>query len=266
MTEWNAAEYSRRSQLQQAMADELLASLAVTGTERVLDVGCGDGRITAQIADRVPHGSVLGVDPSHDMIAFAASHYGAPKRPNLGFEVADARQLPYQGAFDLVVSLNALHWVPQQEQALRSIRAALKPDGRAVLRFASAGRRRSIEDVLEDTRAAPRWASHFEGCRAPYVHYTPDQYRALAQRCGLRVVSLRELDKAWDFQTREAFAAYCTITCVEWTRHVPEPQRLAFLNDMLDRYRAVAAERPGDENTFKFYQLEVVLVPATAGS
>jgi ubiquinone/menaquinone biosynthesis C-methylase UbiE len=264
MTEWNASEYSRRSALQQAMADELLAALDVAGTERVLDVGCGDGKITARIAERVRRGSVLGVDPSREMIAYAASHFGPPDRPNLRFEVADARQLPYQGEFDLVVSFNALHWVPQQEQALRSIRAALKPDGRAVLRFVATGPRRSIEDVLEDTRAAPRWAPCFQGFSPPYVHYTPDAYRALARRCGLRVVSLRMLDKAWDFHTREEFAAFCAVTCVEWTRHLPEPDRPAFIDDMLDRYRAVAAERPGEENTFKFYQMDVTLVPIPA--
>jgi trans-aconitate 2-methyltransferase len=73
MTEWNAESYSRQSSLQQAMAEEQLSSLTLEGSERILDVGCGDGKITAAIAARVPRGSVLGVDPSRDMIAFASS-------------------------------------------------------------------------------------------------------------------------------------------------------------------------------------------------
>jgi trans-aconitate 2-methyltransferase len=94
MTEWDAAEYSRRSGLQEAMAQEVLALLNLKGSERVLDVGCGDGKITAEIAARVPRGSVVGVDASQDMISFASSHFGPTARPNLRFEVADARLLP----------------------------------------------------------------------------------------------------------------------------------------------------------------------------
>src|SRR5205823_701256 len=109
MTEWDAAEYARRSSLQEAMAEEALALLHLEGSERVLDVGCGDGKITAQIAARLPRGAVTGVDSSQDMIAFALSHFAPALWPNLRFEVADARRLPFREEFDLVVSFNALH-------------------------------------------------------------------------------------------------------------------------------------------------------------
>ncbi len=109
------------------MAEEVLSLLDLKGTEQILDVGCGNGKTTAEIAARVPQGAVVGVDASADMIAFAAAH-GA-LHPNLQFAVADARHLPYQHQFDLVVSFNALHWIPEQEQALKSIHSALKPDG-----------------------------------------------------------------------------------------------------------------------------------------
>ena len=59
MTEWDATNYARCSALQEAMAAQVLALLEFTGRERVLDIGCGDGRITAEIATRLPHGSIL---------------------------------------------------------------------------------------------------------------------------------------------------------------------------------------------------------------
>src|SRR5262245_31320966 len=149
MTEWHASDYHRQSNLQQAMAQEQLGRLTLDGGEQILDVGCGDGKITAEIAKRVPRGSVLGIDPSREMIAFASSRFGPPAQANLRFEVADARRLPYRDEFDLVVSFNALHWVPEQGTALSSIRAALKPGGRALLRLVPSGRRESLEDVLE---------------------------------------------------------------------------------------------------------------------
>lgn len=131
MTEWAASEYARLSALQEAMAQEALALLDLKGNERVLDVGCGNGRVTSKIAACVPQGAVLGVDPSADMIAFASSRFVTDARGNLRFEVTDARKLPFREEFDLIVSFNALHWVPEQDKALRSIRSAMKANGLA---------------------------------------------------------------------------------------------------------------------------------------
>src|SRR5438046_6650477 len=125
MTEWNAADYYRCSSLQEAMGQEGLALLDLKESEPVLDVGCGDGKITAEIASRSPRGSVVGVDPSHDMISFAQRNFGPATRPNLRFEVADARCLPFKDEFDLVVSFIALHWIPEQDTVLGSIHSAL---------------------------------------------------------------------------------------------------------------------------------------------
>jgi trans-aconitate methyltransferase len=261
MTEWHATDYYRHSGLQQTMAKEQLVRLTLDGGEQILDVGCGDGKITAEIAARVPHGSVLGVDPSRDMIAFASSRFGAPAQTNIRFEVADARRLPYRDEFDLVVSFNALHWVPEQGAALGSIRGALKSGGRALLRLVPSGRRESLEDVIEEVRQRARWAGNFADFRQPYVHFTPEEYRALSEQAAFRVVRLHVEDKAWDFLTRDAFVAFARATFVEWTQRLPKSERDAFIADVLDRYQSVAADSPQDANTFKFYQMEVELTP-----
>ena len=262
MTEWNAAEYARRSSLQEVMAEEVLALLALDGSEQVLDIGCGDGKVTAQIAARVPNGSVIGVDPSHEMIAFAAQHFDSTTHPNLRFEVADARRLPFREAFDLIVSFNALHWIPDQEHALQSIRSAMKPDALAQLRLVPKGGRESIEDVLEETRLSARWARYFADFRDPYLHLTPDQYAALAEENGLHVRRIHTAAKTWDYQSRAAFFAVGSVTFIEWTRRLPEAERPAFITDVLDRYQSVACDRPGEENVFRFYQMDITLARA----
>jgi trans-aconitate methyltransferase len=262
MTEWHAEDYHRESGLQQAMAQEQLGRLTLDGGERILDVGCGDGTVTAEIAARVPRGSVLGVDPSRDMIAFASTRFGPPAHPNLLFDVADACRLTYRDGFDLVVSFNALHWVLDQGAALASIRAALKSEGRALLRFVPNGPRESLEDVIEEVRQRARWAESFAGFRRPYVHFSPEEYRELAEQAGFRVVRMHVDDKAWDFKTRESFVAFARATFVDWTQRLPEGDWDAFIGEVLDRYQAVAADSPRDANTFKFYQMEVELVSA----
>jgi trans-aconitate 2-methyltransferase len=260
MTEWDAAGYAKRSGLQEAMAEEVLALLDLKGSEQVLDVGCGDGRITAEIAARVPSGSVVGVDSSHAMIEFATSHFDPALQPNVRFEVADAHSLPYQEEFDLVVSFNALHWLPDQDSALRSIRSAMKSDGLAQLRLVPAGERKSLENVLEETRLSPTWTEHFREFHDPYLHMTPEQYRAVAERNDLYVRRIHTEAKQWDFKTRSAFFAFGLVTFVEWTRLLPVSEKPAFVNDVLDRYQLVAADSPSEQNTFKFYQMDVTLV------
>src|SRR6266705_865577 len=242
MTEWNAAEYYHRSSLQEAMAQEVLALLDLKGSERVLDVGCGDGKITAEIASRVPRGSVVGVDPSGDMISFAQSHFGPATRPNLRFEVADARCLPFQDEFDLVVSFNALHWIAEQDAALTSIHSALISGGKAQLRLVATGARKSLENVVEETRRTSKWSAYFRDFLDPYLHLTSDEYAAMAERNGFRVLRVSTRDHAWDFGSRAAFSAFCAVGCVAWTSRLPASDRADFMNDVLDRYRAVAAD------------------------
>ncbi|MGI8770554.1 MAG: class I SAM-dependent methyltransferase [Acidobacteriaceae bacterium] len=259
MTEWNAPEYARLSGLQAAMASEALARLDLRGAERILDVGCGNGKITAEIATRVPQGSVLGVDASAAMVAFAANHADSTLHANLQFAVADARHLPFQHEFDLIVSFNALHWIAEQDEALSSIHSALKPGGLAQLRLVPKSERKSLEDVIEETRLSPRWIGYFETFHDPYLHLTPEQYAALAERQGLQVRRLHTEAKVWDFESRAAFLAFSSVTMVEWTQHLPDAERIAFITDVLDRYQHVAADAPGEENLFRFYQMDITL-------
>jgi trans-aconitate methyltransferase len=259
VTEWDAQAYNRVSALQQWLAEKSLVRLPLDGDERVLDLGCGDGRITTEIARRLPRGSVLGVDASQAMIVFAARTFPAATQPNLAFRVADAAQLPFADQFDLVVSFNCLHWVRDQAAALRGIRAALVATGRAHLRFVSRGARKALEDVIEDTRRTPPWAAYFPDYHPPYLHLTPDAYRALVEDSGLRVERLDVQQEAWDFESREAFACFAEATFVEWTRMIPPNLHGAFINEVLDRYRQVGDAAPHQANVFTFDQMVVAL-------
>jgi trans-aconitate 2-methyltransferase len=115
--------------------------------------------------------------------------------------------------------------------------------------------------VIEETRLSANWVRYFKDFRDPYLHLTPEQYGALAERNGLHVRRIDTEDKAWDFKSHDAFLAFGSVTFVEWTKFLAVGERLAFVTDVLERYRAVAAERTGDENTFKFYQMDVTLSP-----
>ncbi len=260
MTEWNASEYQHRSSMQEQMAGEVLARIAFRGDERVLDVGSGAGKVTAAIAARVPQGCVVGIDASPAMVAFACRHFPPEHYPNLRYQLGDARTLPFRQEFDLAFSFNVLHWVHDQDAALASLRAALKPQGRAYLRFVPECHRPTMEDVLEEVIREPRWSPYFQGHTRPYIHFTPDQYRTLAQRNGFQVLQLFVRTGDWQFPSREAFAGWVQVTFGAWVQKVPAELHEAFLNDVLNAYRAAAANGPSEENVFKIQQLDVELL------
>jgi trans-aconitate 2-methyltransferase len=256
VTEWNALGYEKISALQQAMAAEVLATLDLRGAKRIVDLGCGNGRITAAIASRLPGASVLGIDVSREMIAYAQEHFGVNAFPNLGFAVEDICKVAFQSEFDTVLSFNALHWIPDQGAALATIYRAMREGGTAHLRLVVKGERKSLEDLLEETRSSGRWASAFEDFRDPYLHITAEEYRTLAEAHGLRKIDQYIQDKAWDFGSPDGFFAFASVTTVAWFSRLPPEAKPDFLHDVLQRYAAVA----GDDHTFRFYQMNVQLM------
>jgi hypothetical protein len=91
------------------------------------------------------------------------------------------------------------------------------------------------------------------------VHFSPDEYRKLAEAAGFRVVQLRVEDVPWDFKTLQGFAGFARATFVEWTRRLPKDEWDAFIAESIDAYRAAVDEVSKDEYIFKFYQMQVEL-------
>ena len=90
---WNPADYAANSVVQQTWARELIARLKLRGDEHILDVGCGDGKVTAEIAQAVPRGFVVGIDASAEMIGFARKAFPPSQISNLTFQICDARKI-----------------------------------------------------------------------------------------------------------------------------------------------------------------------------
>lgn len=256
MTDWDGAGYERISGLQRHLAREALAAMVFRGTERVLDVGCGDGYVTRLIADRLPAGAIVGVDASPRMIEVARSRPDPPGRA-VEFLVADARDLPFGCEFDVVVSFNALHWVADQVAALRAIAGTLRPGGRVGIQQVCAGPRPSLEQTAMQVCGRPRWAAAFAGFAVPFRHVEPAQYPGLAAAAGLQVVEQRAVDLRWDFGSRAAFTDWCTVGFADWTARLAAEQVPVWVGEVVAAYEAVV----GDPGVFRFLQLHAELVP-----
>ena len=118
---WDAEDYAQNSSAQQGWAEELMKKLDLQGYEAVLDIGCGDGRITAELADLLPEGEVLGIDSSADMLDLAREKFSWSTHPNLSFQQRDARDLTSEAEFDVIFSSAALHWVSDHRPVLITV-------------------------------------------------------------------------------------------------------------------------------------------------
>jgi len=134
--EFDGEKYKQASSQQKAWGRKLIAELEFEGGEKILDLGCGDGLLTAEMAKFVPDGFVLGIDASESMIETAQKdHAGA----NVRFELLDIDAIDFKSEFDLVFSNATLHWVKDHRMLLKNVFKALKNRGAARFQFAGDG-------------------------------------------------------------------------------------------------------------------------------
>ncbi len=138
---WDAKLYDEKHSFVWERAKGVVEMLQPKAGERILDIGCGTGHLTAEIA--ASGAALIGIDQSPAMIAQARERY-----PKLKFEVCDAREIPFAGEFDAVFSNAALHWIPEPEKVIRGVAQALKPNGRFVAEFGGKGNIRRLVDAL----------------------------------------------------------------------------------------------------------------------
>ena len=141
MSDWNPSLYQSSHSFVWEYGKGLVELLAPQAGERVLDVGCGTGQLTAEIARA--GAEVVGIDNSPAMIEQARGNF-----PGLRFEVADVTGMPYREEFDAVFSNAVLHWVRDAEAAAGAIVRALKPGGRFVAEFGGHGNTRTLLDAV----------------------------------------------------------------------------------------------------------------------
>jgi trans-aconitate methyltransferase len=242
--QWDARDYAASSSAQQQWARELIRKLELKGSETLLDIGCGDGKVTAEIASYLPNGFVIGIDSSEAMIAFAQSQYPASAFPNLRFQREDAHGLPFHDEFDIVFSNAALHWVIDHHSVLRGIVSSLKRGGRAYLQMGGRGNAADVVSALSDLIKANEWRDYFEGFGFPYGFYGPNEYREWLRQAGLQAIRVELLPKDMTHQGRLGFEAWIRSAWLPYTQRVPEEKRDAFIAQLADVY---LDRHPADE-------------------
>jgi trans-aconitate methyltransferase len=221
-TQWNAADYAANSVVQQTWARELVTKLKLRGDEHILDVGCGDGKITAEIARAVPRGSATGVDASRHMIGFARKTFPPSKISNLKFQIMDARKIRFTQKFDCIFSSAALHWVDDHRAVLRGAATCLRPGGRLIVSCGGKGNAQDVFVALRPELRLKRWRDFFRRMPKPYFFYSPADYEKWLPKFGFKIHKLKLAPKDATYDGRDGFAAWLRTTWIPYVQRVPE--------------------------------------------
>lgn len=160
--EWDAASYQRVSAPQLAWGRRVVERIPLAGDEDVLDAGCGTGRVTRLLAERVPRGTVLGVDGSARMVEEATRQL-ADLADRVRFRQADLRELEVDEPVDLIVSTATFHWILDHDGLFARLHAALRPGGRLVAQCGGAGNIAGTLEAADEVGAREPYAPHLAG-------------------------------------------------------------------------------------------------------
>lgn len=178
--EWDAETYDAVSDPQFEWGMEVLGRLELRGDEAVLDAGCGSGRITAELAERLPRGSLIAVDGSEAMIAKAKERLGE----RASYLIADLADLRVEEPVDLIFSTATFHWIADHARLFDRLRAALRPGGRLVAQCGGEGNVATFAQAIAAAAAQPEFASHFEGMEGMWNFAKPVETERRLREAG----------------------------------------------------------------------------------
>lgn len=241
--QWDATDYAANSSAQYQWGSELITRLELGESERVLDVGCGDGKLTAILAQQVTFGAVTGVDASPQMVALAQQRWGHAR--NMAFSCVDAQQLAFNGVFDAVFSTSVLHWVPDHPAVLAGVRRALKPGGRMLLQMPAAGNCLQFVEAVDRVRAMPDWRRFFRDFIFPWRFCVARDYNRWLDEAGFATQRIVTVNKDMCHESPAGLAGWMRATWLPYLQRVPHEKQTAFVETVVDEY---LREVPTDEN------------------
>jgi trans-aconitate 2-methyltransferase len=179
--EFDPKKYHQSSSHQKDWGNRLIDELQLRGDEIILDLGCGEGTLTARLAALVPNGGVVGMDSSISMIEAAKELESS----NLKFLCRDIDELDFNLGFDVIFSNAALHWVRDHDRLLVNVHRALRPGGVARFNFAGDGNCSNFFAVVRELMSSPKYSRYFEEFIWPWYMPTIKEYQEKVGSSGL---------------------------------------------------------------------------------
>jgi trans-aconitate 2-methyltransferase len=252
MPDWNAERYHQISSPQQAWGRRILERLALAGHEHVLDLGCGTGRITGEIASRVPRGRVVGLDRSDAMLT-TARPWLREHAPSVALVLGDGAALPFQRAFDAVFSGATFHWIHDHGALFRSIITALRPGGRLVAQCGGAGNLAQLLGRAARLMRDPRFARYFDEWTDQTYYSDVESAVARMRKAGFVDIEASLEPAPTPFDSPAEFQEFIANVCVRYhVARLPARERELYLREL-----TVAAAADAPPLTLDYWRLNL---------
>jgi trans-aconitate 2-methyltransferase len=227
--EWDADTYDAVSDPQFEWGMEVLERLELRGDETVLDAGAGSGRVTAELAKRLPDGQVIAVDASEAMIAKARERLG----DGAEYLVADLSELRLAEPVDLIFSTATLHWILDHDRLFSRLRPALRPGGRLVAQCGAEGNVAEHAAVIAEVAARPEFAQHLQQAQGLWNFAGPEQTEERLRRAGFAEARCWLQPKP--VRPEQPLEFISTVTIGPLLAQLPEELRRPFAEAVLER-------------------------------
>jgi len=251
---WDAKDYSINSSAQESWANELIDKLAMQGEEHVLDIGCGDGKVTSSIAKRNTGGTVVGIDRSSDMIELAQAQFNLP---NLSFHIMDATAISMVEKFDVAFSNAVLHWVKDHKAVLVSLRNCLDKEAKILFQMGGHGNAKDILEIVQQVTGEEKWEKYFEGFAFPYRFCTIYDYEKWLPETGYKAKRIDLVSKDMVHNSIKELKGWLRTTWFPYTNQLPENMKEDFLNTVIEQYIMACPVDSQGRTHVKMVRLEV---------
>ena len=253
---WDGETYSKNSSSQKEAAGDLMKYVPLQGNEQVLDVGCGDGKITAALAKKISNGSIIGVDISVSMIDFAKKTFPQNDYPNLQFFVQDAQKLDYKEDFDLIVSFTALQWIPDHAAFVKGAYRALKPAGLLAITM-PLNPPKALEQATKEIIASSEWSPYFQHFSSGWNFVDKTEYAHMLRQQRFALIRYEVVPQQDIFPSQASFESFLG-QIFPYLRPLPQELKKPFLSQIVDRFLELETAFPNGEVHWKFPRIEIV--------
>lgn len=199
--DWDAGSYDQISDMQLESGREFLSTVPLRGDELAVDAGCGTGRVTRLLLERLPRGRVIGVDASPSMVERARENLDGAAEVVL----SDLLEFEPPEPVDVVFSTATFHWIPDHDRLFRSIRGWLRPGGMLAAQFGGKGNVQDVVDAIVGASSREPFAEHLRGFEHPWMFPSPEEEAERLERAGFVDVRCEREDRWFEFEDPREF-------------------------------------------------------------
>lgn len=223
--------YANNNDYQVHCAKKTLEIFHFNGNERVLDIGCGDGKITQFLQDELTTGEIVGIDLSKEMIEHAVKSY-----PTISFTVKDAKELDYIEEFDLAVSFSTLEWIDDQPGVIQKVFHSLKPGGRVILDLPTKLFNPTLFKAIKNVIKSEKWRDFFEYYQPNWVLHDIRDYHEMFYKSGFHLEAFRPRMDEYYFASKDEIKNYLRPWFPYLSELKTEEQKQEFIHDVVEEY------------------------------